>query len=159
MAGRLYYVAAAADADRVPAGAHDIFGPETTTYCDLLGAYGRATGKWRASVPIRGVDTGVASKLTAAELRVPGGLAADLVESLDHPMMASELTDPHHLADTDPAWAGGHTLRIQRLAISVTPPIVRPALGVLNAVPGPVAAALRTGLDTLMNLTPKARPA
>ena len=131
--------------------------------------------------------------LTAVALPVPGGLAADLVESLDHPMMASdglrdlvpdppgglvaiddaiarslsngrprpvnELADPHHLADTDPAWAGGDTLRIQRLARSVTPPIARPALGLLNAVPGPVAAALRTGLDTLINLTPKARPA
>ena len=193
MAGRLYYLAAGADADRVPAGAYDIFGPETTTYCDLLGGYGRATGKWRASVPIRGVDTGVASKLTAVALPVPGVLAADLVESLDHPMTASdglrdlvpdppgglvaiddaitrslsnrpprpvnELADPHHLAETDPAWAGGDTLRIQRLARSVTPPIVRPALGLRNAVPGPVAAALRSGRDTLINLTPKARPA
>ena len=181
MAGRLYYVAAAADADRVPAGAHDIFGPETTTYCDLLAAYGRATGKWRASVPIRGVDTGVASMLTAIVLPVPGGLAADLVESLDHPMRASdglrelvadppggllgiddaiarsisngrarpvnELADPHHLADTDPAWAGGDTLRLRRLARSVTPPIARPLLGLINAVPGHVAAALRTQLN------------
>ena len=135
----------------------------------------------------------MASMLTAVALPVPGGLAADLVESLDHPMMASgglrdlvpdppgglvpiddaivqsvsngrprpvnELADPHHLADTDPAWAGGDTLRIQRLARSITPPIVRPVLGLLNAVPGPVAAALRTGLDTLINLTPKVRPA
>ncbi len=36
------------------------------------------------------VDTGVVSWMTAAVLPVPGGLAADLVESLDHPMMASE---------------------------------------------------------------------
>ena len=189
----LYYLAIAADADRVPAGAYDISGPETTTYRDLLAAYGRATGKWRASVPVRGVDTGLASMLTAAMLPVPGGLAADLVASLDHPMMASDglrdlvsdppgglvgiddaitrslpngkpqpvnaLTDQHHLADTDPGWAGGDTLRLRRLARSVTPPIARPILGLLNAVPGPVAAALRTGLDTLINLTPKARPA
>ncbi len=190
----LYYLAAAADGDRVPAGAYDIFGPETTTYRDLLLSYGRASGKWRASVPIRGVDTGLVSIMTSVVLPVPGGLAADLVESLDHPMTASEdglrrlvpdppgglvpiaeaierslsngrarpvngLADPHHLADTDPAWAGGDTLRIQRLASTVTPPVVRPALGLLNLVPGPVAAALRTGLDTLITLTPKARPA
>ena len=68
-------------------------------------------------------------------------------------------THAHHLADTDPDWAGGDVLRIRRLASSVTPPIVRPALGLLNAVPGPVAAALRTGLDTLINLTPKVHPA
>jgi uncharacterized protein YbjT (DUF2867 family) len=186
----LYYLAIAADADQVPAGAYDIAGPETTTYRDLLAAYGRASGKWRASVPIRGVDTGLASMLTAAVLPVPGGLAADLVESLDHPMRASDglrdlvsdppgglvgiddaitrslpngkpqpvnaLTDQHHLADTDPTWAGGDTLRLQRLARSVTPPMVRPFLGLINAVPGPVAAALRTGIDTLINLTPKA---
>ncbi len=186
----LYYLTIAADADQVPAGAYDISGPETTTYRDLLAAYGRATGKWRASVPIRGVDTGLASMLTAATLPVPGGLAADLVASLDHPMMASdglrdlvsdppgglvgiddaitrslpnskpqpvnELTDQHHLADTDPGWAGGDALRLRRLARSVTPPIARPVLGLINAVPGPVAAALRTGIDTLINLTPKA---
>jgi uncharacterized protein YbjT (DUF2867 family) len=190
----LYYLVTAADADRVPAGAYDIFGPETTTYRDLLAAYGRASGKKRAGVPIRGVHTGVVSKLTAVALPVPGGLASDLVESLDHPMMASDdglrelvpnppgglvgiddaiarslasrrprpvnaLDDPHHLADSDPSWAGGDTLRIRRLARSVTPPMVRPALWLLDAVPGPVAAAVRTGLDTLISLTPKVWPA
>jgi uncharacterized protein YbjT (DUF2867 family) len=190
----LYYLAAAADADRVPAGAYDIFGPETTTYRDLLLAYVRASGLRRGGLPIRGLDTGVLSRMTAIALPVPGRLAADLVESLDHPMMASDeglrdlvpdppgglvpiydaialalssngcrpvnaLADPHHLADTDPAWAGGDILRIQRLARSVTPPIARPALGLLGAVPGPVAGALRTGLDTLINLAPKVGPA
>jgi len=185
----LYYLVAAADRDTVPAGAYDISGPESTTYRDLLAAYGRATGKWRARVPIRGVDTSVVSMVTAVVLPVPGGLAADLVESLDHPMRASdglrelvadppgglvsiddaikrslsngrprpvnELADPHHLADTDPVWAGGDAHRIQQVAKVVTPPIARPALGLLNVVPGPVAAALRTGLDSLINLIPK----
>ncbi len=32
----LYYLVAAADAERVPAGSYDIRGPETTTYGDLL---------------------------------------------------------------------------------------------------------------------------
>jgi hypothetical protein len=189
----LYYLVAAADGDRVPAGAYDISGPDSTTYRDLLAAYGRATGKKRASVPIRGVDTSVASMLTAVALPVPGGLAADLVESLDHPMRASdglrdlvpdppgglvtiddaikrslsngrprpvdELADPHHLADTDPEWAGGDVFHLKRLARTITPPIARPALGLINAVPGPVAAALRTGLDTVINLAPKAHPA
>jgi len=136
----------------------------------------------------------VVSWLTAAMLPLPGGLAADLVESLDHPMMASdarlhglvpdppggllgiddaisralssdrprpvnELADPHHLADTDPPWAGGDAVRIQQLARAVIPPIARPALCLLGLVPGPVAAALRTGLDTLINLAPKVSPA
>jgi hypothetical protein len=140
------------------------------------------------------VDTSVVSWLTAAMLPVPGGLAADLVESLDYPMMASEarlrdlvpdppggllsiddaisralssdrprpvneLADPHHLADTDPSWAGGDTARIRQLARFVTPPFVRPVLGLLGLVPGPVAGALRTGLDTLIGLVPKANPA
>jgi hypothetical protein len=178
----------------VPAGAYDIFGPDTTTYGDLLRAYARVSGKWRAEVAVNGVETSVVSWMTAAMLPVPGGLAADLVESLDHPMMASEarlrdvvadppggllgidaaisralssdrprpvnaLADPHHLADTDPTWAGGDTVRIQQLARAVTPSIARPALGLLELVPGPVAAALRTGLDTLLNLVPKASPA
>jgi uncharacterized protein YbjT (DUF2867 family) len=189
----LYYLAQAADSERVPAGAYDISGPETTTYRKLLGAYGRAAGKWRASVPVRGVDTGLVSMVTSVVLPVPGGLAADLVESLDHPMRASdglreivpdppdglvtiddaiarslaqdrprpvdELADPHHLADTDPVWAGGDTHRIRQVASLVTPPIAQPALDLFNAIPGPVAAALRTGLDTLVNLIPKDKPA
>jgi hypothetical protein len=144
-------------------------------------------------VPIRGVDTSVVSMVTSVVLPVPGGLASDLVESLDHPMSASdglrdvvadppgglvgideaikrslsngrarpvnELVDPHHLADTDPVWAGGDTRRIRQLATAVTPPVARPALGLLNALPGPVAAALRTGLDSLINLIPKEHPA
>jgi hypothetical protein len=190
----LYYLVAAVDGERVPAGAYDIFGPDTTTYGDLLRAYARVSGKWRAEVAVNGVDTSVVSWMTAAMLPVPGGLAAELVESLDHPMMASEarlrdfvadppggllgvdhaisralssdgprpvneLADPHHLADTDPSWAGGDAVRIRQLACAVTPSIARPALGLLELVPGPVAAALRTGLDTLINLAPRLKPA
>jgi uncharacterized protein YbjT (DUF2867 family) len=190
----LYYLVAAADHTKVPAGAYDIYGPETTSYGDLLRAYARLSGKWRAELAIPVVDTSVVSWMTAAVLPVPGGLASDLVESLDHPMMASdahlrdlvpdppaglvrideaisrslssdrprpvnELADPHHLADTDPAWAGGDTLRIRQLASLITPPFVRPVLGLLGLVPGPVVAAMRTGLDTALNLVPKVKPA
>jgi hypothetical protein len=124
-------------------------------------------------------------------------LAGELVESLDHPMVASvsglrdrvpdppggllgiddaialaladrsirrpkpvnALTDPHHLADSDPAWAGGDALRIRRLAGAITPPIARPTLRLVDIVPGPLAGALRTGLDILFTLTPKGRSA
>jgi hypothetical protein len=134
----------------------------------------------------------VASWVTAVALPVPDGLAADLVESLDHPMRAAgtglrdlvydppggliaveeaitralssrrplavnALADPHHLADTDPAWAGGDALRLRRLAEIVTPSIARPGLALVDVVPGPVAGALRTCLDMLINLTPKVR--
>lgn len=187
----LHYLVAAADGDRVPAGAYDIAGPETTSYGDLLMSYARIAGAWRARVRVRGIDTGLVSVLTGALLPVPGDLAADLVESLDFPMMASQdglrglvpdppdgligiddaiarslrggrarpvnsLADPHHLADTDPQWAGGDRLRLQRLAAAVTPSFVRPALGLLGAVPGPVAGAVRTGLDHLIGLVPRA---
>jgi uncharacterized protein YbjT (DUF2867 family) len=190
----LFYLVAAADPATVPAGAYDIFGTETTSYGDLLRTYARLSGKWRAELSIPVVDTSVVSWMTAAVLPVPGGLASDLVESLDHPMMASDahlrdlvpdppaglvgideaitrslssdrpravndLADPHHLADTDPSWAGGDALRIQQLARPITPSIVRPVLGLLGSVPGPDAAALRTGLDTVIGLVPKASPA
>jgi hypothetical protein len=132
--------------------------------------------------------------VTAVALPVPDGLAADLVESLDHPMRAAgsglrdlvpdppggllpiedaitralssrrprpvnALADPHHLADSDPGWAGGDALRLRRLAGIVTPAIARPGLGLVDAVPGPIAGALRTGLDMLLTLTLKVRPA
>jgi uncharacterized protein YbjT (DUF2867 family) len=190
----LHYLCAAADAERVPAGAYDIHGSETTTYGDLMRAYARMSGKWRAGLPVRGVETAVLSRMTAVALPVPGQLAADLVESLDHPMMASAdglaglvpdppggligvddaitralssrrrrpvnaLIDPHHLADTDPDWAGGDVRRIRLLAAMITPSIARPALGLIGAIPGPVAGALRTGLDALIGLVPRPKPA
>ncbi|MGE2730174.1 NAD(P)H-binding protein [Mycolicibacterium vaccae] len=186
----LYYLVAAADIEKVPAGSYDIRGPETTTYGDLLRTYARVAGIWRTPLPLIGIDTGLASKVTGAVLPVPGGLAADLVESLDYPMMASQkgltglvpdppgglidtveatrravrsprprpvddLADPHHLADTDPAWAGGDALRLKVLAGSVTPAMVRPVLDLIGLVPKPVAAAVRTGLDTVLGLLPK----
>jgi len=94
----------------------------------------------------------------------PGGLlgiddALSRALSSDRPRPVNELADPHHLADTDPPWAGGDAVRIQQLVRAVTPPIARPALCLLALVPGPVAAVLRTGLDTLINLAPKVSPA
>jgi hypothetical protein len=65
------------------------------------------------------------------------------------------LGDPHHLADTDPDWAGGDILRLRKLAEMVTPSVTHPALGLLGAVPGPLAGWWRTGLDTLIGLAPK----
>lgn len=190
----LHYLVAAADPDVVSAGAYDISGPATTSYRELLRTYARISGRWHAGLSVGRVDTGLASLVTGVALPVPQGLAGDLVESLDHPMVASvsglrdrvpdppggllgtdeaiaaaladrearpvnALADPHHLADTDPAWAGGDALRIRRLARAVTPPVVRPTLGLVNFVPGPLAGALRTGLDILLALTPKVRPA
>ncbi|KZS83785.1 NAD(P)H-binding protein [Mycobacterium persicum] len=86
----LHYLVAAADTDRVPAGSYDICGPDTTSYRRLLEAYARMCGRWHAAVPVGSrLDTATASRITAAALPIPPGLAADLVESLDHPMRAS----------------------------------------------------------------------
>jgi uncharacterized protein YbjT (DUF2867 family) len=193
----LHYLVAAADPDRVPAGAYDISGPTTTSYRELLKTYARVSGRWHAALPVGRVDTALASLVTGVALPVPPGLAADLVESLDHPMVASvsglrdrvpdppggllgvedaialaladrsnrrprpvnALTDPHQLADSDPAWAGGDALRIRRLARVVTPRVARPTLRLVNSVPGPLAGALRTGLDILLALNAKVRTA
>src|SRR5215208_6116199 len=67
----LHSLVAAADAERVPPGAYDIIGPETTSYGDLLRAYARITGKWRAELSVHWVDTSVVSWMTAAVLPVP----------------------------------------------------------------------------------------
>ncbi|WP_284225138.1 NAD(P)H-binding protein [Mycobacterium antarcticum] len=189
----LYYLVAAADQERVPAGSYDIKGPETTTYGDLLLTYARLAGKWRGGVPVPDVDMGLVSQVAALFVPVPHGLAADLVQSLDYPMTASndglrglvpeppggpvstedaissslsghrrlpvdQLADPHHMADTDPEWAGGDVTRIRNLASMVTPSVAQPALGLLCAVPGPVAGWVRTGLDALIGLAPKGMP-
>ncbi len=190
----LHYLLAATDSGQVPAGAYDIAGPDQTSYHALLKTYARVSGKRHTSLPAPGVGTTMASRVTAVALPVPSGLAADLVESLDHPMQASgaglrdlvpdppgglmpveeaitralssrrplpvnALADPHHLADSDPGWAGGDVLRLRRLAGMVTPSVARPGLALMDAVPGPIAGALRTGLDMLIALTPKVRVA
>jgi uncharacterized protein YbjT (DUF2867 family) len=186
----LHYLVAAADAKRVPAGSYDIRGPETTTYGDLLLTYARVSGLRRSGVPTPDLDMGLVSQVAALFVPVPRALAADLVQSLDYPMTASNdgltgmvpeppggpvgiedairlslsghrrlpvdrLADPHHLADTDPDWAGGDITRIRSLASMVTPSVAHPALGLLCAVPGPVAGWVRTGLDTVIGLAPK----
>lgn len=189
----LHYLVAVADPD-VPAGAYDISGPDTTTYGDLLRTYARTAGIWRTPVAVYGIDTCLVSRMSGVVLPVPGGLAGDLIESLDHPMMASKgglgdhvaeppggllgvadamrravsspkrcpvnaLADEHHLADTDPQWAGGDTRRLRYLASTVTPSAVRPVLRLIGIVPGPVAGAVRTGLDTVIGIVPKGSPA
>src|SRR4051812_32268823 len=75
----LYYLVAAADAERVPAGSYDIRGPETTTYGELLLTYARLSEKWRTGVPVPNVDLRLVSRVAALFVPVPGGLAADLV--------------------------------------------------------------------------------
>ena len=79
--------------------------------------------------------------------------------SIRRPRPVNALTDPHQLADSDPASTGGDALRIRRLARAITPPIAHPTLRIVDSVPGPLAGALRTGLDILFTLTPKGRPA
>jgi len=86
----------------------------------------------------------------------PGGLtdiddAVAAAVSSPRPRPVDELADPHHLADSDPVWAGGDTLRLQQWAAAVTPSVVRPAFGLLGSVPRPLAGVLRTGLDVLLS--------
>ncbi len=140
----------------------------------------------RAGLPVHDVDPGgLMGRVAGAAVPVPSGLAADLIESLDHPMTASdtvlrdsvpdppgglididdaiaaavssprprpvdELADPHHLADTDPVWAGGDALRLQQLGGSgdAFGRAARPRAARLGAAP--VAGVLRTGLDLLL---------
>jgi uncharacterized protein YbjT (DUF2867 family) len=200
IADTLYYLMAAADADKVPPGAYDITGPDSTTYRGLIGGYVHAAGNRRAGLPFSGWPEALVPKSLTAWVAgnvvpVPTGLAVDLIASLDHPMTASEsrlsdivpdppggltpiddaiaaavaspaprpvdqLADPHDLADTDPGWAGGDALRLRRLMGAVTPPVARPAAGhLINAVPKPLAAVARTGLDILAGFAAKVDPA
>jgi len=66
---------------------------------------------------------------------------------------------PGGLTDIDDVvatvWAGGDALRLQQVAAAVTPSVVRLALGLLGAVPGPLASVLRTGLDLLLSKAPR----
>jgi uncharacterized protein YbjT (DUF2867 family) len=140
----LHCLAAAADPGRVPAGAYDISGSTTTSYRELLKGYARISGRRHAALPV-GIDDAIAVAL--ADRSIPG------------PRPVNALTDPHHLADSDPASAGGDALRIRRLARAITPPIARPTLRLVDIAPDPLAGALRTGPDILFTWIPKGRPA
>ncbi len=106
----LYYLVAAADPDRVPAGSYDISGPETTTYRDLLATYTRLSGNRQLEIPVGGVPTALVSAVSAAVLPVPSGLTADLTASLDFPMTAGE----EILADVVPEPAAGWSVSRRR---------------------------------------------
>ena len=180
----LYYLLAAADPTRCRAGAYDIVGPDDDDLpraaADLRRRGGRRFGPGcRCTTSCRALLIG---RVAGAAVPVPTGLAADLIESLDHPMTASdtvlrdyvpdppggltaiddavaaavssprpcpvdELADPHHLADSDPVWAGGDALRLRRLAAAVTPAVARPVARVARcgARPAGRGAADRTG--------------
>jgi uncharacterized protein YbjT (DUF2867 family) len=91
----------------------------------------------------------------------PGGLtsvddAVAAAVSSRRPLPVDQLTDPHHLADTDAQWAGGDALRIRQFAKTLTPTFAWPALGLLAAVPKPVEAWVRTGVDLAVGLVPGA---
>lgn len=113
--------------------------------------------------PMRASGSGLQGKVPdplGGLLGIDESISLALSGHTEHPPRpVSELADPHHLADTDPIWAGGDALRIRRLARTVTPPIVRPTLRLVNIVPGPLAGALRTSLDILLTLTPRIRTA
>ena len=47
-----------------------------------------------------------------------------------YPRPVSELADLHHLADTDPDWAGGDWLRARRTAVGALVGVVGTAAGV-----------------------------
>lgn len=90
----------------------------------------------------------------------PGGLtpideaiAASVTSPRPRPV--NELADPHHLADSDPTWAGGDQLRLHRLLGCITPDIARPALSLIAAVPKPLAAVARTSLDLVVQRLPR----
>jgi hypothetical protein len=85
----LHYLVAAADPAQVPAGAYDIHGPDTTSYRRLLKTYARVAGNRQVIFRVPGFHTAVTARVLAYTLPVPFGLAGDLVDSLDHPMVAS----------------------------------------------------------------------
>jgi uncharacterized protein YbjT (DUF2867 family) len=88
---------------------------------------------------------------------IDDAIAASVTSPAPRPV--NRLADPHHLADTDATWAGGDQLRLRHLLSAVTPPAARPALGLLSAIPKPLAAVARTGLDLVVGLIPKVDPA
>jgi uncharacterized protein YbjT (DUF2867 family) len=65
----LYYLVAAADRDRVPAGAYDIHGAEPTTYGKLLRSYSRLSGRRRHTLPVPDVDMWLVSRVAGMIVR------------------------------------------------------------------------------------------
>ncbi len=193
----VYYLVAAADADKLPPGNYDIAGANKASYRELLFTYLSVARRRRLPLPLRGFGTKLASIVSSALVPVPTGLTADLVASLDYPMYASEerirsfIPDPpgglltvreavdaalhsgpalpvnkleniHHLADSDPEWAGGDWLRIRRVGSSVVTSrgwdeFERLGAGLVLSI-GPAAGAVRTGVDIAVSSANKIAP-
>ncbi|MGB9222267.1 NAD(P)H-binding protein [Mycobacterium sp.] len=141
-----------------------------TSVASLLAAVALPVPQGRAGDLVESLDHPMRASGRGLRDRVPdppGGLvgideaiALAVEDTSNHaPRPVNELADPHHLADTDPVWAGGDALRIRRLARAVIPAIARPTLGLVNFVPTPLAGALRTSLDILIHLNLKVRTA
>ena len=95
-------------------------------------------------VPVKTDSSFTKARITSIDDAVAAAVSSPAPRPVD------QLADPHHLADSDPLWAGGDALRLRQMAGAVSPAGARTALGLIDAVPGPVAGVLRTGLDMLL---------
>lgn len=108
----LYYLTAAADPDRLPAGAYDISNGEQPSYADLLGAYAHARGLHRVYVPLPAVSPRLVAAVASRLTPLPRELTADLIMSLPNTMSSTD----HRIRDLVPDPPGGLTSITDALA-------------------------------------------
>lgn len=101
----LHYLTAAADLERLPAGAYDISNGEEPTYAGLLRAYVRARGLRRIWLPFPPVPPKLVAAVAALLTPLPRALTADLILSLPNTMSS----DDHRIRDYVPDPPGGLT--------------------------------------------------
>ncbi len=86
----LYYLIAAADRERLPAGRYEIAGERDTTYTGLVRTYADITNRRRVFLPVPFLPTGAAASVIGPITPIDGALVADLMESLSTPMVSTE---------------------------------------------------------------------
>jgi uncharacterized protein YbjT (DUF2867 family) len=82
----LYYLVAAADRDRLPAGAYEVSNGERPTYADLIKAYAAEAGLRRLWLPLPPVPPKLVATIASWLTPLPHELAADLIMSLPNSM-------------------------------------------------------------------------
>ncbi|GAB2928616.1 NAD(P)H-binding protein [Rhodococcus aerolatus] len=86
----LHYLVAAADPERVPAGAYDVSNGESPTYSALIRSYARARGRRRVWVPVPAVPPALVARVVSWLTPLPHELTADLVMSLPNTMASND---------------------------------------------------------------------
>ncbi len=113
----LWYLTAAADRSRLPAGAYDISDGERTTYAAMIRAYAASRRLPRLWLRVPGVPVSVAAAVVSWIVPLPRTLTADLIMSLGNDMESHD----DRIRSIVPDPPGGLTTVVEAMRLASEP--------------------------------------